>query len=180
MKRLFVLIMVLVPMQIFAQFARHEHREYYVKQHTANLTTVQTDTFRITGGGTAADTLWEISSTNIDTSRVYETWPYMSMGVFLDDTTTDDSAAWEIKVFLASETEYSDGAVPGFSEFILHDSLTVADEVPVWFVMTDSSPSYPNAQYMYFTAQGTADNNIVGGAVQGRLKFVGWDDTRTR
>ena len=152
------------------------HFDHLLKKHSTNRTTIQRDTLKAGGGGVASDTLWYIRSTAKDTSRVYESSPWISLWYVFNDTSNGgagDSVGQKIILHMAPETEYKPGSLPPYGQFVRVDSVTVTNESRGFWNIT-SNP-IPEFRWMYFTLTGTATNKKLS-SVKGRLKVSHWSE----
>jgi hypothetical protein len=176
------LLATLMPSLASAQFYTHRHASHYLKKLPASPSNPVSGAIR-GDTATAVDTSWVIQATpayggtvanpKSDTSRVYETYPNMSLQIFRA-AATDDSTALKIIALTATTSEYYANRIPPLSDFSRHDSLTVTGRSSSWWVLTDGSPAYPNAPFIYFIVEGAGDNDISAGTTA-RFKFVSWD-----
>lgn len=146
----------------------YKTRSFAIKKHTTNRTSVQPDTFKLGGDGVSSNRYWRIKGTKKDTSRVYLTWPFMTVRYSFDDTTSSDSVGLKLKVFVGSRDEwnvtnrtYSDPPPYGSSYnnnfWVVIDSLSISSSSKNgYWILTDSP--FPNSPWLYFTLEGTSIN----------------------
>ncbi|MFQ5769054.1 MAG: hypothetical protein ACE5HX_00855 [bacterium] len=154
MKKVMILILFLYPyMKIEAQVLAF--KTHFVKksgQITAQLDTLNgRDTFgkHVSGGGnvrngTLADTLFYLTGTGKDTSRVYKLLAgNATFHIELDDTSAaDDSAGVTLKIYAAPKNQF-DTAIPAFSRFVFVDSIDVKPGASFTGLYFD--PAYPTS-----------------------------------
>lgn len=175
------IIFILLWVFIFT-VSSQEFKVHKIKKHTTNTTTVQQDTInsrttlnqRIsTANSTASDSLWYITATGRDSSRVYRTNSYQSIKYACVDTNGTDSVSIKIKYYQA-ETHLAN--IPAFSAFALVDSVTVSDEnIGYWNLNQETTRDA--LRFYYLTIEGTSVNKILF-AVQTQLAHVGWEESR--
>jgi hypothetical protein len=134
-------------------------RTHYVKKHTTNQTTVQKDTVN----NASADTLWRLTGTGMDTSRIYKARTGFITFSFLQDDTSaaNDSADVEYKIYAAAQRQFNPTVFPAFSKFVLQDSVTISGQTAQDWVYTSTGTNRPNVENFYITAEGTADNKTL-------------------
>lgn len=152
---------LLIPLFLTAAIYSQQSafRTHYVKKHTTNQTTVQKDTLN----NASADTLWRLTGTGKDTSRIYVALSgFISFWFSQDDTSTaNDSADVEYKFFATPRRQFNPTVFPAFSRFVLIDSVTVSGQSPTEWVYTSPGSNRPNWENWYMTAEGTADNKVL-------------------
>lgn len=160
-------------------YTRHVWFDHFVREAANNRTTPQADTIKV-GFPTTSDSLWAVRTTNKDTSRVYETSPYMSLWLQWTDA-ANDSVHLKIKWLMATPGPLNPGKMPIFNRFVTIDSLTITrdgtQEQAKYQVITQGN--IPNFRYIYFTVEGLSQNDKSAG-VSGKMILSHWDESALR
>lgn len=142
--------------------------DFVKKQTTGAIGTVQdtirrvaTDGRRILGAanvinGYLPDTLWSITGTAVDTSRVFRVKSgRITFGFKFDNDSTDI----KFKALAAQENPLLGNFFPGLTDFTVVDSFTVSSSAKAKWVYTSGGSNRPNWDFLYLAATGGGDNN---------------------
>ena len=148
MKKLLVLIVVLMSMQLFAQGNFKPYRVRPSSIISVDETAITTDscTFYISGTGT-------------DTSAVFDAWPFMSNNFWCGDTVALDSVDIDIEYWSCTRADSTFQDM--FDSWVLVESWTItSDSVVSKQAITDNIiPIDENGKYV---VKGGADNKVNG------------------
>ena len=185
---------------LFAVFVQPSSAQLSFKTNLvkkSGLTTTQGDTidgkniFNISAigilpNGTLADSLWYLTGTGKDTSRVYNLKSgSVQFSIVIDDTSAaNDSAGTLLKIYTAQRKQFG-GGIPGFATFVFQDSVAFKagtgsagvkqdDDVAAsgvngqgryTYVYTSAGSNRPGHYFWYITLEGVTLVNKPGSAV---------------
>lgn len=174
---------ILLFILLYAGFAQaqggshdaHLWFDHFVREAANNRTTPQGDTVKV-GFPTTSDTLWNIVATRKDTSRVYQSSPYMwgwHRWAVADTDTVNIKIVWH----MAPAMPRAPGKIPTFANFVRVDSTTLnvngPNTNPVKFNIAAST--IPIYKWIYFTIEGLSNNDGVPG-ITGKFILSHWSE----
>ena len=175
MKKLLIaiIIAIAVPGISYGQSIK-KFTKFHIRHVDSGISTAQQDTvdgtttlgIRLPGKeGALSDSLWTITSTGSDYSRVYRTNPNMTYKI----TVAGSSPNITLTVYMAGALK---SRLPALSEFEEEDTKTITTAGTIYWVFTYAGSDRPNVQYQYIKIVGNSGN----GTTTVVIEYHGFDE----